>query len=292
MATSANSYLSTAASSSYVNPQIWSDAIEQIAREQRVILPMGVTDTRALGKAGVQINIAKNQAFVAAELTEGTATPVSSMAYDQVTVTFFEVGLAKQISIIELDYSIRGVFNDVTMNMGEAMGEYKESKIIDVCSAGAKNTIYTNDVTSGTIESTDTLNYNAIVSARTAVRKEKRSPKYLIVHPDQMDSLLKETKFQDASQFPSMVAIKGFVGKVAGMAVYESTFINSAEENGTTVYQALVLAERPFVYAPKRAVRMLWAEDSILDRAITFAADEAYGVSVLNDESIAVLKSA
>ena len=143
-----------------------------------------------------------------------------------------------------------------------------------------------------TVTSADTLNYDAIVSARTTVRKEKRQPLYLIVHPDQMDSLLKEAKFQDASQFPAKVAEKGFVGKIAGMAVYESTFINSATENTSyTVYQALVLAQRPFVYAPKRSVRMNWAEDSILDRAITFASDEAYGVSVLNSESIAVLKS-
>ena len=97
MATSANMYKSTASDSTYINPQLWSEAIEQVARENVIMVPLGVTDTRALGTSGEQINIAKDQAFTAASLTEGTATPVSSIAWNQETVTFGEYGLAKLV---------------------------------------------------------------------------------------------------------------------------------------------------------------------------------------------------
>jgi len=292
MTTSANMFTSGATSASYLNPQIWSDQIEQVAREASVFPALGVIDNRALGTSGVQINIAKNQAFTAAALTEGVATPVTTMAFDQVTVTFAEYGLAKQISMLQLAYGLKGVFDDITRNMGLALAEKRDSVIVTAASAGAANTLYADGVTSGSITSANVFDTDLIANGKTTIRLQKRMAKYLVVHPACENSLLKDTQFVDASEYGGReVVLNGEIGKYLGMKVISSAYITSATENSVTVYQNLMLADRPYVWAPKMAPRVVWKEDSVLDRAITFAADEAYGVKVLNSESICVLKS-
>ncbi len=292
MATSANAYLSTAGDSSYINPTLWSEQIEQIARENTIMVPLVLTDTRALGTSGVQINIAKNSAFTAIALTEGTATPVSTISWDQVTVTFVEYGLAKQVSELQLSYGLKAVFNDITMNMGTALAETKDDVIIDALSAGANSTIYADATTSGSISSSNVFSTDLIAEGVTTMRVAKREPNYLVIHPNCENTLLKDAQFVDASKYGGReVVLKGEVGRYLGLRVFSYTRINSASENSVTVYQNLMLGPRSAVYAPKVPVKMRFREDSVLDRAITFESHEAYGVSVLNSESIVVLKS-
>lgn len=292
MATSSNAYLSTAGSASYVNPTLWSDAIEQVARQSTVIEPLGVTDNRALGSPGVQINIAKNQAFTAAALTAGTATPVTTLAFGQVTVTFGEVGLAKQISLEELEYGLKAVFNDVTSNMGTALAEFKDVALITALAAGPASTVYADGTTSGSISASNVFDTDLIAEGVTTMRVAKRQSLYLIVHPNCENTLLKNSQFVDASKYGSRETIMtGEIGQYLGLKVFSTVNITSASENSVTVYKNLLLGPRSFVIAYKRKPRLQWKEDSILDRAITFSADEHYGYSVLNSESIVVLKA-
>jgi len=292
MATSSNAYLSTAGDSSYINPTLWAETIEQVARDATIMQPLGLTDTRALGTSGVQINIAKDNAFAAAALTEGTATPVTTISWDQVTVTFVEYGLAKQVSEIQLAYGLSAVFSDITGNMGMALAEKKDVVIIAALVAGAKNTIYADGVTTGAISATNIFDTDLIAEGVTKLRTEKRSGLYLIVHPNCENSLIKDTQFVDASIYGSRETImSGEVGRYLGLKVFSYNLITSASENSQTVYKNLMLAARSFVLAPKVGVKLRFREDSVLDRAITFEAHEAYGVSVLNSESIVILKA-
>ena len=293
MATSANAFLSTATSAAYVNPIVWSEAIEQAAREALILEPLGVVDNRAVGTAMVQINIAKNQVFTAAALTEGTATPVTTLAFDQVTVTFSEKGLAKQVSTIQLAYGLSAVFSDITSNMGQALAELKDQLIADAADAGASSTIYADGATSGSITAANIFDTDLIADGKSTMRGNKRVAINLVIHPNCENSLIKDSQFVDASVYGGReVVMNGEIGKYLGMRVVSTTHINSATENTSfTVYKNLLLGDRPYVTAQKVTPQVRWAEDSVLDRAITFEAHEAYGISVLNSESIIVLKS-
>jgi len=292
MATSANAYLSTAGSADYVNPTIWSDAIEQVARESAIMPQFGVMDNRLMGRPGEQINIAKNQAFTAAALTEGTATPVTTLAFGQVTVTVGEYGLAKQVSNLELAYSIDAVFGDITSNMGSALAEKKDDVIIAAAVAGPYTSKYADGVTSGAITAANVFNTDLVADGITAMRLQKRQPSTLVINPNQENALMKDTAFVDASIYGGReVVLNGEIGRYLGLRVISYTRVSSQTENSVTVYNALLLGPRPYVVAQKMAPTIKWKEDSILDRATTFAASEAYGVSVLNSESIVVLKS-
>jgi len=295
MAIETNIFKSGATSAAYVNPELWSDAIEQVARESEKMKPLGVIDNRALGTSGKQINIAKNQKYSAAALTEGTKTPVTTVAFDQVTVTFTEYGLAKQVSELELAYGISPMFNDITMNMGTALGENRDSVIITALVAGVASgqTIYANGESSSTIDSADVFNTDLIANGKTALKLVNRNALNLILHPNQEKPLLKDSQFVDASIYGGREGVlNGEIGRYLGIRVFTHNLIPSVTENSTTVYEALLLGPRSFVFAQKIAPKVAWREDSILDRAITFSAKETFGVSVLNDESIVVLKSA
>jgi N4-gp56 family major capsid protein len=294
MATSANAFLSTAGSADYVNPTVWSEAIEQVARESVVMpnLSAAVLDNRAVGSAMEQINIAKNQAFTAAALTEGTATPVTTLAFDQVTVTFAEYGLAKQVGNLELAYGISGVFGDITSNMGMALAEKKDDVVIAALVAAPYTTKYADGVTSGSISAANVFNTDLIANGITAMRTVKRQPRELVIHPNQENALIKDTSFVDASIYGGReVVLNGEIGKYLGLRVISYSRVPSATENSVTVYKAMLLGARAFVVAQKIAPSIQWKEDSILDRAVTFSATEAYGVSVLNSESVILLKS-
>ena len=292
MAIDANIFKTSATSAAYVNPIIWSEAIEQAARESEIMRALGVTDTRALGTGMTQINIAKNQVFTAADLTEGTATPVTALAYDQVTVTFTERGLAKQVSEKELSESISAVFSDITANMGTALGERRDVVIITAAAAGADSIIYADGVLSTTIVASNVFNTDLIADGKTAMRVNKRMASNLVIHPNQNNALIKDTQFTDASIYGGReTVLNGEIGKYLGIRVLEHTSIVSATENSVTVYQALLMGPRPYVFAPSLSPKIRWKEDSVLDRAVTFEAHESYGVSVLNAESIIVLKS-
>lgn len=292
MATSANAFLSTATSAAYLNPTVWSEAIEQVARENYIMAPLGVQDNRAVGTAMKQINIAKNQAFTAAALTEGTATPVTTIAFDQVTVTFGEYGLAKQVSTLDLSYGISGVFTDITMNMGEALAAIKDQTIVTTAVSGASSTIYADGVTSGAITSANVFDTDLIADGLSTMRVNKRKANAIVIHPNCENSLMKNSQFVDASVYGGREAVyNGEIGKYLGVKVISTTHITSGTENSVTVYRNLLLGDRPYVVAQKIPPQVRWAEDSVLDRAITFEAHEAWGVSVLNSESIIVLKA-
>jgi N4-gp56 family major capsid protein len=240
-----------------------------------------------------QINVAKNQAFTAAALTEGTATPVTTLAFDQVTVTFVEYGLAKQVSNLELSYGIAPVFNDITMNMGTALAEKKDDVIIAACYSGAYTSKYANNTTTGSITSADKFETDLIADGITAMRVLKTKAQELVIHPNQENALLKDSNFVDSSKYGGReVVLNGEIGRYLGLRVISYSRIGSGTENSTTVYKALLLGPRAYVVAQKMAPRVEWKEDSILDRAVTFSATEAYGVSVLNSASVIILRSA
>src|SRR3990172_8365315 len=126
----ANSFTTGATSHAYVAPTLWSNAIEKQVYESEVMRPLGMTDLRGFNSAGKQINIAKGNAFTVSALTDGTVTPVSSLSYDQVTVTFTEYGDAKTVSMKEMLEAFDSTMDDMLYSAGQAMGYKRDGVII------------------------------------------------------------------------------------------------------------------------------------------------------------------
>ena len=302
MANDANIYLHGAGSADYINPTYWDKQIEQAARNKSVMLQFGVMNDTLKNKDGKQINIAKNQVFAAAALTDGTSTPITTLAYDQVTVTVGEVGLAKQVSVLELDYAFESVTNDIMNNMGLAIGTKIDTDIITALVSGAGISYYAsgNAHDSTTVVNTDVLLFTDILGVRRLMLEHNFEPKAIIVSP-KTESEVRVLKdpgdhyiFSDASVYGSATLGSSAIGKILGMTIYVSNNLPTATENTTTpitVSKSLVLGERPFVFAWKRMPKVEMDRGLITDRSVTFQATATYGVSVLNTYSVAKITS-
>lgn len=293
MTLDSNKFSTGATSHAYVAPTLWSSAIEKQVYEAEVMRPLGIMDTRALNSPGKQINIAKGNAFTVSALTDGTITPVSALSYDQVTVTFTEYGDAKQVTMKELMEAFDSTINDMVYNAGQALGYKRDSVIITALVAGATATIYADGVTSTTITASNTFDTDVIAEVFTAGRLLNFPKKYLIIHPNCEKSLVKLSSFMFANQYGGTAPrMNGELGQYLGMKVFSHSQIPSATENTSfTVYKNLALGERAFVFAQKMAPVLEWEKELNRDRALTFHYWEVYGVSVLNAESIHVVKA-
>jgi N4-gp56 family major capsid protein len=293
MAIETHNFTTGATSHAYVAPTLWSNAIEKQVYEAEIMRPLGITDTRGFGTAGKQINVAKGNTFTVSALTDGTETPVTAITYDQVTVTFVEYGDAKQVSMKEVMEAFESTMADMTYNAGQALGVARDNIIIDALDAGATATIYSNDVVATTITASDTMNTALLADAKTAGRLLNFNKKVIVIHPNCENSLFKLSAFVDASQYGGREAVlNGEVGRYLGMVIISHNNINTTTENTSfTVYKNLALGERSFVFAPKKSAVMEWEREANRDRAVTLHYWEVYGVSVLNAESIHILKA-
>lgn len=299
MANDENIYLHGAGSAAYINPTYWDKQIEQAARNKSMMLQFGVINDTLKNKDGQQINIAKNQVYAAAALTDGTTTPITTLAYDQVMVTVGEVGLAKQVSVLELDYAFESVTNDIMNNMGLAIGTKIDVDIITALVSGAHVKWYAsgNAHTSATVVNTDVLLFSDILGVRRSMLEHNFEPKAIIVSPktEAEIRLLKDEAdhyiFSDASIYGSATLGSGAIGKILGMTVYVSNNLPTATENSITVSKSLILGDRSFVFAWKRMPRVEMDRGLIVERSVTFQATATYGVSVLNAESVMSITS-
>jgi len=82
---------------------------------------------------------------------------------------------------------------------------------------------------------TDTTIYDTIVDARQALRALKANPDTLIVDPTRYGLLLKAPEFQRAVQLDNQVVRDAYVGRIAGLNVYEYESLSSAAGNLTNI---------------------------------------------------------
>jgi hypothetical protein len=77
--------------------------------------------------------------------------------------------------------------------------------------------------------------YGEVVDARQALRALKANPDVLIVSPTTYGKLLKAPEFQRAVQLDNQVVRDAYVGKIAGLRVYEYESLSDAAGNLTNI---------------------------------------------------------
>ena len=86
-------------------------------------------------------------------------------------------------------------------------------------------------------DSSDNSNgiYNTIVDARQALRALKANPDTIIVSPTTYGKLLKSAEFQRSTDVDSQVIRDAYVGRIAGLNVYEYESLSDAAGNLTNI---------------------------------------------------------
>lgn len=289
-----NTFQSTATAAGYLNPEVWVRKIEEYKKAKLVVAPLGKVFNELLGQAGDKINVQFDAALTAASLVESTAITPNELTYTQVSFEPSEVGIAVAITRKQRIRAINDIMEEKTAAMGYALAKYMDSLCISRLVASAGNTVIANAKTHASlVASSDTMDTDDIANAVKELRVDEHDAKYLIIHPKQENSLLKNSNFIDASVYGGReVVMNGEIGKYLGIRVLVTTQIPRSGSTSTTStqYDALVLDSDVFGIAPKMGVTFN-SDYKVLEREYVVAAVEDYDVQVLRANGICKLTS-
>ena len=302
MALEANAYTRTNAATDGVVPNLYDEVAEKYLYEAEVLRPLGIDKSgMILNKPGKSFQVFKETAFSVSQLTEGTDTPVSALDFDSITLTVNWYGDAKQISKENLSEVFDFVWDDIRYGAANALAVNRDNVIMSELLNTTSSAIYpissgSTRYTSADITADATLTYEQITEAWRRMRLNHRMIKAVIVHPNQMKSLMNDDKFIN-EDYKAAGRIKGSIGRVMvgnpnGIAIIPHTSVQSVTENSVTVYQAIALGDRAFIYAQKVNPVFEFDDEYKRKRAITFHYYEAFGVKILHDEAVIPIKSA
>lgn len=300
MANDANIFKRGSGSDAYVVPEIWQNQIEALARENNILLGLTgsiLVEDRSGAGAGDKVNFPIQGALLsAAAVTDGNSIGISAVSFTEVEVTATIKGVAVQMTLKQLRDQLSAAEPFVVSDLGKALGDKEESDIFTELYTTTSTEVYPGAKTDADIASTDTLAVAEINKAMVSMRTANRKPMYLVIHPKQEGDLRVLQQFTDASYYGSSdVVANGEIGRFYGLKVFSSTKVGtSAEGVGdlVTVYKALMLGPRAAVFYIRNKPVFEMNRNLIQDLSVTMQAWEDYGVQILNQESIRIVKSA
>ena len=221
-----NAFSTDQASAGYVNPEIWNRQVMDYLTQAMVISPLGMQIDDLKGKPGDKVYKTINGTPTAASaVAESVEATVQAITFTQVAFEPSEYAVAFQVTDKENRRSFVDMMNDITRKIGYSLALSVDDTCVTLLQTSAGNDVNVNGVITSDIASSDTLDFDTIVNGRVAILEDNLVPKYFVTSPEGHGQLLKLEDFRDASQFGGDVAKTGFIGRVAGLDVYETTQI-------------------------------------------------------------------
>ena len=244
--------------------------------EKTVIRPL-VRNYNMVGTPGLVAQIPKYSAIAAAAIAEGTdlGTP-TSFTTDTTNVTASEIGVNVTLS----DIAREGAAEDVASAIGRQIGEGMALKVDTDLAAlftGFSQTVGTGD---------EEITIEMIFKAAAMLRNANAPGNFVgVLHPYQAFQIKKQltnagaTMSHALSDVGNMALKDGFIGRIAGVDLFESTVVSG---DSAGAFAGAVMSSDALAYMVKRDMRIEEQRDASL-RATEFIGSMAYGVSELFD---------
>ena len=272
-------------------PTIWSPQVELGAQPKRVMRALGIVDTTLRGAPGNKFYFPKvPTVLTAVGATEGQAPSELSVTVDRLEITTGEIIAALAVTRQVVEQVTFNVVDVLTDLLSEAVANKEDADILDALDSatGIAATLYGGDATSeGEVAEGDVLTTDLIADGVTAMRKEKREPRYLVIHPAQENALLKSDQFINAAQYGGReVILNGEIGQWLGIKVLKTTQIPTGTgSGGITTYHAFLLSDRVWVEEVKRDPEVETKYEPGERKTYLYGTME-YGLGVLNPKGI------
>ena len=244
--------------------------------EKTVIRPL-VRNYNMVGTPGLVAQIPKYSAIAAAAIAEGTdlGTP-TSFTTDTTNVTASEIGVNVTLS----DIAREGAAEDVASAIGRQIGEGMALKVdqdLATLFTGFSQTVGTGD---------EEITIEMIFKAAAMLRNANAPGNFVgVLHPYQAFQIKKQltnagaTMSHALSDVGNMALKDGFIGRIAGVDLFESTVVSG---DSAGAFAGAVMSSDALAYMVKRDMRIEEQRDASL-RATEFIGSMAYGVSELFD---------
>jgi len=244
--------------------------------ENTVIRPL-VRNYDMTGTPGLTAQVPIYPALAAGDLVEGTDLS-SPTSFDTTSATI--TALEKGVLVTLTDLSKESASEDVAAAIGRQIGDAMAVKVDTDLAALFSG--FSSSVGSGAAE----LTVDDFFKAAAILRNNKAPGPYVsVVHPYQAYQIKKQltnagaTMSHNLSDVGNVALRDGFVGRLAGIDIFESTVISG---DSAGAYVGAVMAQDALGYMVKRAMRIEEQRDASL-RATEIVGSMAYGVKEIFD---------
>jgi len=244
--------------------------------EQTVIRPL-VRNYDMTNTPGLVAQIPKYGTIAAAGVAEGTdLSSPTSFSTDVATLTAAEVG----VNVTLTDIAREGAAEDVAAAIGRQIGEGMAKKVDEDLAALFSG--FSNTVGSGAAEITIEDLFKAAATLRN---NNAPGPYVAVLHPYQAFQIKKQltnagaTMSHNLSDVGNIALQDGFVGRIAGIDIFESTVVTG---DSAGAFVGAAMSSDAIGYMVKRNMRIEEQRDASL-RATEYVGSMAYGVGELFD---------
>jgi len=252
--------------------------VEEAARAVLVMRNLVRVNRDLVGSPGKSLVVAKRGTITASAVSEGSDITKVEPAYTAATITPTKVGVGVEITYEAIEAKQFDLINDWIKEAGYAMAKKEDDDILtDFYDTSTHSNIHTaNAATTGV------LTYDDVVNMVATIRASKWDPDTLVIHPNQMADLLKDTKFINASAYGGREPLlNGEIGKFAGLRV----FVTPQATDG----KALIFdSKRAAILVQKRDITIRRREEPQRD-AITLYITAMYKPYVINETAVGII---
>jgi len=206
-------------------PKVILDEVEEAARARRFGRALVRINEDLVRTKGRSIVVGRRSTLQAGSVSEGTSLKTSvqagTLAYTATTITPSKVGTWAVITQEAIEGCELNLIKDAITEAGYALAYKEDSDIITAL-------LTTTNTVNAQAEGTWSVNaYKVIAAAVAKIRAANWTPKFLVVHPNDLKAILTTDLFMDASKYGSAEPIlNGEIGKIAGLKVLVTTQIS------------------------------------------------------------------
>ena len=283
----------SATSAGYVNPDIWNRKLVDYQEQNLVISKLGMVYNDLLNQPGEILNVSVDaEPSSASALVESDDVSIDALSFSQVVFTPTEYGAAYQVSDKEARRSFFSIMDNMVKKLGYRLALKKENLAISTVTSGAGNSIVANGVASSAIASSDTIDVDDIINAMSEIRKDKYTPKDLIVGVEQIGDLMKLDNFKQAYAYGGReVILGGSLGTVLGLNVYWTQGIAAASNKEKAIMLGVSGSGESAFGIAQKSTAQIKTQYFARGRYTDVVAVEEYNIQVIHGDAICTIES-
>lgn len=273
-----------------INPQVMGDMIEAKIEALLKVTKYAKVDTTLQGVAGDTKTVPSwNYIGDAADVAEGAEVDLTAMSAGTKTFTIKKAMKAVGITQEAVNSGLGNPIGQAEKQLAMSIAGKVDQDVLDA--------VLTSSITSG--DGTAKISYEGIVDAVGVFDEEEMTDKVLMVAPEQVTTLRKDSNFISADKYNNNVVMTGEIGTIAGAHVVPSKKIK--EEGGVYSCPLIKLeaesSETDFTEDELPAVTIFLKKDTQTDaewkpRTQTHEITTAkyYGVALTNESKVVIAK--
>jgi N4-gp56 family major capsid protein len=247
--------------------------------EQTVIRPL-VRNYDMSGTPGLTAQVPIYPAVAAAGVADGTDLTNTAFNTTSKTITASEVGVMVELTDLAAESATDDVAAAIGRQIGAAMAEKVDTDLAGLFS-GFSNVV---DKSGAAVTVEDIFKAAATLRANKA---NQNGAYVCVLHPYQAFDIKKQLTNNGATMSHALSDVgnsalrDGFIGRIAGVDIFESTVVSGSDSAGS--YFGAVMTQDALGYMVKRAMR-IETERNASKRSLEIVGSMAYGTSELFDQ--------